>query len=79
MTEISRRHITAREAQDCLGIPAGTIRAWASLGKLFAVSIDRDGARWYRLADVLELREATRRRTRHARPNRCIERPANAI
>lgn len=57
MTEISRRHITAREAQDCLGIPASTIRVWAWRGKLHAVSIDRNGERWYRLADVLELRD----------------------
>ncbi|HEU4540318.1 MAG TPA: hypothetical protein VFR23_04250 [Jiangellaceae bacterium] len=71
MTEISRRHITAREAQDCLGIPAGTIRGWAKdEAKLCPVSIDANGERWYRLADVLELAATTRRRKSHCRPNR---------
>jgi len=49
-----RRTITASEAQ-ALGIPAGTIRSWASRGELYAVSIGPDRQRWYRLADVLKL------------------------
>lgn len=70
-----RRVITAREAQEELGIPASTIRAWASQQRLFAVSIARNGVRWYRLADVLALAASTARRVRHARPSRRNPRP----
>ena len=66
----ARRHITAREAEEQLGIPSGTVRAWASQRKLFAVSIARDGSRWYLLAEVLKLAESTTRRVRHTRPSR---------
>lgn len=54
-----RRTITATEAQNCLGIPATRVRKWASRRRISAVSIGRDGQRWYRLDQVLEL--ATRR------------------
>jgi hypothetical protein len=66
----SRRVITAREAEKELGIPAGTIRAWASEGKLLCRSIGSDRQRWYLLSDVLELRAKTTRRAPHTRPNR---------
>ena len=56
------RTITANEAWDYLGIPAGTIRTWAARGKLYAVGIGPDGQRWYYLHRVLELRDATRDR-----------------
>lgn len=65
-----RRTITAKEAEAELGIPAGTIRGWASAGKLYAVSIGPDRQRWYLLAEVLILAEQSRRRTRHTRPKR---------
>jgi DNA-binding transcriptional MerR regulator len=64
------RHVTAREAEEQLNVPASTVRAWASQGRLHAVSIDAKGRRWYRLSDVLALRDSTRRRGRHTRPNR---------
>lgn len=67
---LDRRVITSREAEEQLGIPASSIRAWASQRRLFAVSIAANGERWYRLSDVVELRETTARRTRHTRPNR---------
>lgn len=51
-----RRTITAAEAQRSLGIPAGTIRSWASRQRIFAVSIGPDGQRWYRLDQVVALR-----------------------
>jgi excisionase family DNA binding protein len=54
-TPDDRRVITAREAAESLGIPAGTVRSWASRGDLFAVSIGRDGQRWYLLSDVMNL------------------------
>lgn len=62
--------ITAKEAEDNLGIPAGTIRGWATAGKLLARSIGPDRQRWYLLSDVIELAGQTRRRARHERPNR---------
>lgn len=65
-----RRVITTREAEESLGIPASSIRAWASRERIYAVSIDANGERWYRLAEVLELAAGTRRRTRHTRPRR---------
>ena len=67
---LDRRVVTPREAEEQLGIPASSIRAWASQKRLFAVSIDRNRSRWYRLADVLALAATTRRRVRHARPRR---------
>lgn len=50
-----RRTITAVEAEQTLGIPASRVRKWASRQRIFAVSIGRDGQRWYRLDQVLEL------------------------
>ena len=50
-----RRTVTATEAEQCIGVKAATVRKWASRRRLFAVSIDRDGQRWYRLDQVLEL------------------------
>lgn len=67
---IDRRVLTAREAQLRLGIPASSVRAWASMGRLHAVSIDRRGARWYRMLDLVELANTTRRRAPHTRPSR---------
>jgi hypothetical protein len=67
-----RRVITAREAQDELGVPASSIRAWASQGRLHAVSIGPDRQRWYLLSDVVELASATRRRRPHQRPSAAV-------
>lgn len=65
-----RRTMTAPEAERELGVPASSIRGWASLQKLFAVGIDQRGRKLYRVSDVLALREATGRRARHTRPTR---------
>jgi hypothetical protein len=67
-----RRRITAREAETELGVPASTIRAWASASKqrLYAIGIDLKGRKLYRLSDVLTLRDATHRRNYHTRPTR---------
>jgi hypothetical protein len=77
MTPDDRRKVTAREAQTELGVPTGTIRAWASASKqrLYAVGIDTRGRKLYRLSDVLALRDATRRRTHHTRPTRAMTEP----
>ena len=67
----ARRTITAREAQQCLGIPRGTIRAWVAQGKLHYCDVDVNRKRLYWLVDVLYLRDNTRRRKQHVRPARC--------
>lgn len=55
MVPDDRRTITAAEAQRTLGIPAATVRSWARRRQIFAVSIGRDGQKWYRLDQVLTL------------------------
>jgi hypothetical protein len=76
---LGRRVITAKEAQLHLGIPASSIRAWACQGKLYAVGIDHNRERWYRLGDVLRLWSITKRRTKHQRPARRIAARDHAI
>lgn len=50
-----RRVITAAEAEQYLGIPAATVRKWASRGRVHSVGIAHRGQRWYRLRDILDL------------------------
>lgn len=57
-----RRHITAREAEMCLGIRAGTVRQWARREKLFPCSTDKHKEQWYLLKDVLDLANRPRYR-----------------
>jgi hypothetical protein len=59
MTPDDRRVITAPEAERHLGIKAATVRKWASRRRIHVVSIGRDGTRWYRLDQVLELATRT--------------------
>jgi hypothetical protein len=68
----ARRHITAPEAEACLGIPKGTIRAWASQGKIHTVSTAKRGTQWYLLSEVLVLARHTKRRAHHKRPTRRV-------
>jgi predicted site-specific integrase-resolvase len=70
-----RRSITATEAQQHLGIPTGTTRAWAAAGKLHAVSIGKDRQRWYLLSEILKLDEHRKARKQHKRPARCLTKP----
>lgn len=67
-----RRVITAKEAETYLGIPASSIRAWASTQHLYPVSIGPRGERWYPLSEVLALAALKPRRTRHTRPRRAV-------
>lgn len=48
------RTIAAHQAPD-FGVPAGTVRYWASIGKLYARGLDKRGRPLYALADVREL------------------------
>ena len=66
---LERRVLTAREAEETLGIPAGTTRGWASRELLYAVA-DENGEKWYKLRDLIELLHTTKRRARHVRPTR---------
>ena len=70
MVPDDRRTITATEAHHLLGIPTGTIRAWASTRKLVAVSIGPDQQRWYLLREVLDAAAQRKPRATHARPTR---------
>lgn len=49
--------LTARHAQQYLGIPAGTVYSWASRGALRPLDRDEHGRPRYLLAHLLELRE----------------------
>jgi hypothetical protein len=49
-----QRHLATARAFTALGIPASTIRSWASHGLLHAVAKAPGGAHLYRIRDVLE-------------------------
>ncbi len=55
------REITAREAEEILGIPAGSIRAWASRDLIFCSGATKQGAKTYPLKRVIELGASSRR------------------
>jgi DNA-binding transcriptional MerR regulator len=56
-------YVTTTEAAELAAVPVGTIRSWASRGKLFAVGTV-NGVRYYAAAEVLRVEAATRRRPR---------------
>lgn len=67
------RTITAREAEQSLGVPASSLRAWASRSsrdQLRQVGLRENREIEYSLMDVLALIATKQRRTRHTRPNR---------
>ena len=65
-----KRVITAKESEAQLGLPASSVRAWASQGRIYPCGEDHEGRKWYQLKDVLELREETSRRAPHERSPR---------
>lgn len=48
---------TAQQAERELGIPAGTVRAWASRKRLYSQGIDLDGRPMYTRKHLVELRD----------------------
>jgi hypothetical protein len=48
---------TAADAQRELGIPAGTVRAWASREQLYSFGLDLHGRPMYRARDLFRLRQ----------------------
>jgi hypothetical protein len=48
---------TAADAQRELGIPAGTVRSWASREWLYSFGLDRVGRPMYRGQDLIRLRD----------------------
>lgn len=48
--------LTARQAQQYLGIPAGTVYSWASRGELRALDRDSHARPRYSVGDLLHLR-----------------------
>jgi predicted site-specific integrase-resolvase len=59
----SRDYVSTDQAADLAGVPEGTIRSWASRGKLAAVGTV-NGVRYYVAAEVMRVEAATRRRPR---------------
>ena len=57
------RYVSTQEAADLAGVPVGTVRSWASRGKLAAVGT-ANGVRYYLAAEVMRVEAATRRRPR---------------
>ena len=56
------RHLfTASEAARALGIPAGSIRAWRSCGRLAVFGFNERGQPMYDRDDLVALRDGTRR------------------
>jgi hypothetical protein len=51
--------VTARQAQQYLGIPSGTVYSWASRGALRSLDHTPDGRPLYDVADLLRLRGET--------------------
>lgn len=62
----SDRWVSTDQAADLANVPEGTIRSWASRGKLAAVGTV-NGVRYYAAAEVMRVEAATRRRPRLAR------------
>jgi hypothetical protein len=49
--------LTARQAQQYLGIPSGTVYSWASRRQLHSLDHDRNGRPLYDVADLLRLNQ----------------------
>jgi hypothetical protein len=49
--------LTARQAQQYLGIPSGTVYSWASRRQLHSLAHDGNGRPLYDVADLLRLNE----------------------
>jgi hypothetical protein len=56
-----RQLFTAAEAARALGIPAGSVRAWRSCGRLVVWGFDERGNPMYDRDDLVALRDGTRR------------------
>jgi DNA-binding transcriptional MerR regulator len=56
-------YVSTAEAADLANVPIGTVRSWASRGKLLAVGTV-NGVRYYAAAEVLRIEAATRRQPR---------------
>jgi DNA-binding transcriptional MerR regulator len=56
-------YVTTDQAAELANVQPGTIRSWASRGKLLAVGTV-NGLRYYAAAEVIRVEAATRRRPR---------------
>lgn len=61
MNDKVRHLFTAAEAQTWLGIPAGTVRAWAKREKLWSFGLDEQGRPMYDRDHLVALRDARRK------------------
>ncbi len=62
----SRDYVSTDQAAELAGVPEGTIRSWASRGKLATVGTV-NGVRYYVAAEVMRVEAATRRKPRLVR------------
>jgi DNA-binding transcriptional MerR regulator len=56
-----RRRITAHEAPDTIGVPAATVRSWASRGLVYSCGLDGNSRPIYWQHDLEQLRDRPRR------------------
>lgn len=75
MSKEVRHTMTAAEAARTLGIPAGSIRAWASSKRLWSFESDERGRPLYDRDHLIELRDKTRRRAPGAHRRRAPRPP----
>jgi len=62
MSDKVRHLFTAAEAQTWLGIPAGTVRAWAAREKLWSFGLDEQGRPMYDRDHLVALRDSRKRK-----------------
>jgi hypothetical protein len=62
MSDKVRHLFTAAEAQTWLGIPAGTVRAWAKREKLWSFGLDECGRPMYDRDHLVALRDVRKRK-----------------
>ena len=74
MTDV--RHLfTASEAEQILGIPAGTTRAWFHRKRIYHYGLDERGRPMFDRDDLVRLRDRRQTRDQHARARRTSARP----
>jgi hypothetical protein len=62
MSDKLRHLFTAAEAEVWLGIPAGTVRAWASRERVFSFGLDERNRPMYDRDHLVALRDSSRRK-----------------
>jgi hypothetical protein len=61
----TRRRITAAEAPHAIGVPAATVRSWASREQVYSCGLDANGQPLYWQTDLEQLRDRPHRGRQH--------------